>query len=176
MPVKFKTTKVAQRAKEDPLLYEMLRDFGTAGEQLAAAVDSIQAQLNVTSALATTLANNVYTGTYTPTVTAVANVANVTAKTAFYSRIFNVVHVAGYLSIDPTAATTLTKVGVSLPIPSALLTAFDCIGQGSRDTGAAILYGGIVGDAPNARAEFQVYTDADVAEKDTFFTFSYIIK
>ena len=34
MPVVFKTTKIAQRAQSDPLLYEMLRDIGTTFESV----------------------------------------------------------------------------------------------------------------------------------------------
>lgn len=40
MPVTFKTTKIAQRAAEDPLLYEILRDMGISGTDMAAAINA----------------------------------------------------------------------------------------------------------------------------------------
>jgi len=43
MPINFKTTKFAQRAQKDPLLYEMLRDIGLTGNELAGAHDTLAA-------------------------------------------------------------------------------------------------------------------------------------
>lgn len=48
--VEFKTTKIAERAEKDPLLYEALRDIGLSGNSLALQADGLAAQLN--SALA----------------------------------------------------------------------------------------------------------------------------
>lgn len=47
MPVVFKTTKIAQRAESDPLLYEMLRDFSLGGTQLSKAITQLEQRLNV---------------------------------------------------------------------------------------------------------------------------------
>src|SRR5512138_1436909 len=40
MRVQFKATKIAERAQTDPLLYEILRDFGAGGNRLAEVVES----------------------------------------------------------------------------------------------------------------------------------------
>jgi hypothetical protein len=71
---------------------------------------------DATTALATL---GVVSGTYTPTLTAVANVDASTAYVAQYTRIGNVVTVAGKFDVDATAAaSTSTTLGVSLPVAS----------------------------------------------------------
>lgn len=116
--------------------------------------------------------DGVLSGTYTPTLTAVLNVAATSGATAFFSRVDNVVHVSGYFQMDPTSGSTQTKVGISLPIPSNIGAASDLSGHANRDTGV-MTYGRIVGDPTNDRAEVQYYLDADAFNRDTFFTFSY---
>ena len=51
MPVKFKTTKIAGRAQADPLLYEVLRDMGQAGEQMALATAATDARVSAVEAI-----------------------------------------------------------------------------------------------------------------------------
>lgn len=53
MPVRFKTTKIAQRAG-DPLLYEILRDIGLDGTGLANLANSLETSLSSLSAVAVT--------------------------------------------------------------------------------------------------------------------------
>lgn len=60
---------------------------------------------------------NVFSGTYTPTLTNVTNVADSTAYECQYVRIGNVVTVSGAVAIDATAAGTV-ELRVSLPIAS----------------------------------------------------------
>lgn len=123
---------------------------------------------------ATTDITNLTSGTYTPTLTAVLNVAATSAPSGYYMRIGPVVHVAGYFQMDPTTGSTLTKVGISLPVSSTLGAASNCSGWGNRDTGGATMnFGRIVGDAANNRAEWQVTIDADAANRDTYFSFTY---
>jgi hypothetical protein len=62
---------------------------------------------------------NIYSGTYTPTITSVTNVAANTAAVCQYMRVGNVVTVSGQVTIDPTAAApTNTEFRMSLPIAS----------------------------------------------------------
>jgi len=42
MPVTFKVAKMAERAQADPALYEILRDIGVSGGNLAAAINSME--------------------------------------------------------------------------------------------------------------------------------------
>lgn len=110
-------------------------------------------------------------GTYTPTLT---NVANLDASTAYqcqYIRVGRVVTVSGKVDVDPTLAATSTQLGISLPIVSNLGAAEDCAGcafaSGIAGQGAAIL-----GDATNNRAQMQ-WVSADVTNQSMYFTFTY---
>ncbi len=111
-------------------------------------------------------------GTYTPTVTAVANCTAANAGTCSYLRVGNVVTVSGQVTIDPTSTATLTQVGVSLPIASTLASTNNCNGVAAVPLGdnhsAAI-----AGDVANARAEIQFTTVTDVASRVWSFTFTY---
>lgn len=95
---------------------------------------------------------NVYSGTYTPTLT---NVANIDASTAFrcnYIRVGNMVTVSGAVQVDPTAATTNTLLGISLPIASNFPDDQSC--SGSIGSFAVAGESGIIrADAANDRAE-----------------------
>lgn len=110
-------------------------------------------------------------GTYTPTLTNVANLAASTAYECQYLRVGNTVTVSGKVDIDPTLAATSTQLGISLPVASNIGAAEDCSGvafaSGIAGQGAAIL-----GDAANDRAQLQ-YVSADVSNQAMFFTFTY---
>lgn len=155
MPVVFKTTKIAQRAQSDPLLYEMLRDFGNSWAQFTESVCS---------------------GSYVPALTNVLNVAYVSPHGVYYSRVFDTVHVHGSLALELTAGSAITKVGISLPFASKLKNPGDLSGHGNRWTGGAVLYGRISEDIANARAEWVFASDATTYAKDCYFTFSYVVK
>lgn len=110
-------------------------------------------------------------GTYTPTLTNVANLDASTAYQAQYTRMGNVVIVSGKVDIDPTLTATATQLGISLPIASNIGAAEDCSGTafapGIAGQGAAI-----VGDAANNRAEMQ-WVATDVTNQAMHFIFSY---
>jgi hypothetical protein len=112
------------------------------------------------------------TGSYTPTLTGVANVAASTSATCYYYRIGNEVTVYGRIQIDPTAATTLTQLGFSLPIASAFGTLSEAAGTFAFNNGEA---GIIVSDAGNARAEFQ-FTPTTSSNSSYQFHFSYHVQ
>jgi len=116
---------------------------------------------------------NMLSGTYTPTLT---NVANLDASTAYqcqYMRVGNVVSVSGKVDIDPTTATVSTTLGISLPIASNFGAAEDCAGtafaSGVSGQGAAIL-----ADTTNDRAQLQ-FIAADTTNKAMLFQFLYEI-
>lgn len=112
-------------------------------------------------------------GTYTPTLTNVANLDASTAYACQWSVDGNIVSVSGKVDVDPTLGATLTKLGISLPIASILTLIQQCAGvafaSGIAGQGAAIL-----GDIANARAQME-WISADVTNQPMYFTFSYQI-
>ncbi len=113
-------------------------------------------------------------GTYTPTLTNVANVAASTMRLTQWIRVGNVVHVAGNMDIDPTAAApTTTSFDITLPIASALANDFQLGGAGlfSSIPGNPVqIIGEIGGD--KARFSFQAST---AANDKLCFTFTYVV-
>lgn len=113
---------------------------------------------------------DITSGTYTPTLT---NVANLDASTAYicqYMRVGSIVTVSGKVDIDPTAAAS-TQLGISLPIASNFSTAEQCAGtafaSGVAGQGAAIL-----ADTVNDRAQLQFVT-SNTTNQSMYFTFTY---
>jgi hypothetical protein len=114
---------------------------------------------------------SVASGTYTPTL---SNVANLDASTAYvcqYLRVGETVTVSGRVDINPTAAATTTQLGITLPVASNFASSFQCAGTafafGVAGQGAAI-----IGDTANDRAEMQ-WVSGDVTNMGMFFQFSY---
>lgn len=130
------------------------------------------------SGLAGTTNQFLGSGFYTPTLTAVANVAASTSAQCQWMRVGNVVTVSGTISIDPTAAATLTQLGISLPIASNLSVAggTECAGTAVRTTAATnFIAGNITSDTVNDRAELDFFCDADAANRTWAFSFTYLI-
>lgn len=73
-------------------------------------------------------AESIASGTYTPTLTDVANYSSVTGEIGHWIRVGDVVHVSLYLWITHTAVNTATSIRCTLPISSALGIASDCTG------------------------------------------------
>ena len=126
----------------------------------------------------TATSNTILSGTYTSTLTNVANVASSTFRDARYIRIGNVVTVFVSFSIATTAAApTITQFYMSLPIASALTTVYDCIGSGTRyRAGSAAMepvY--IETDAAGDRA-YAYFTALSTTTADTSMSFSYVVK
>jgi hypothetical protein len=113
-------------------------------------------------------------GTFTPTLTGVANVAASTSGVCGWIRLGNMVSVWGAISVDPTSATTLTRIGISLPIASNLAGA-DLWGVCSVDQGLTTAVN-LSSDTTNDRAELYYVTAADVANRGVNFNFGYIIQ
>ena len=93
-------------------------------------------------------------GEYTPTLTGVANVASSSVTRCFWSREHgsNFVNVWFNVSVTPTANTTLTDLGLTLPVASNLAVGNDAIGYGSVGAAAALNPLIVFGDATNDRA------------------------
>lgn len=112
-------------------------------------------------------------GTYTPTLTNVANLDTVTAIPCQYLRVGSVVTVSGGIAIDPTLAATATEVGISIPIASNFGAAEDCAGVAFAPSvagqGAAIL-----ADFTNDRAAMR-WISTDITNQAMYFSFTYRI-
>jgi hypothetical protein len=113
---------------------------------------------------------NVFSGTYTPTLT---NTTNVAASSAFgcqYMRVGSVVTVSGRVSIDPTATGRIV-LGMSLPVASSLGTLSNVGGTFSvAGVTASPSFGAI--NAGVGVASFDGVIN-DAAARDYFFTFTY---
>jgi hypothetical protein len=116
---------------------------------------------------------NIFSGTYTPTLTNTTNIAASTAYVTGYFRVGNMVTVAGRVNIDPTAASTASELRISLPIASNFANNQNLGGVGAIATGVAeVSSGGILADATNDEARF-LFTSGGTAARDYYFTFSY---
>lgn len=130
---------------------------------------------------APTIANPVTSGTptgviasetITPTLTNGTNVAASTAGPMYYQRIGNIVTGSGTVQIDPTAATTNTELGISLPIASDFAAISDACGTAGS---AGVTFGVVLADVTNNRLILNFSTTADVANRVWYYTFSYKI-
>lgn len=142
-------------------------------------VTNITFESNIVAGTGITKTNNTISttltlsGTYTPTLT---NVANLDASTPYqcqYMRVGSVVTVSGLVDVDPTAGATPTELGISLPIASTLAAAQNCAGTAFASAiagqGAAIM-----GDVANARAQM-AWISGDTTNQPMYFNFSYLI-
>lgn len=110
-------------------------------------------------------------GTYTPSLFNVANVAVSTPYECQYMRVGNTVSVSGKVDVDPTLATTATQLGISLPIASNFGAAEDCAGTAAA---SAIISesAAIIADTTNDRAEMNWITTS-LANHAMYFSFKY---
>jgi len=99
-----------------------------------------------------TNAATIESGTYVPTLTAVANVQNLVLWRADYQRIGNRVSGTVVVTGQIVAAATLTKVGITLPVAKDVTDPKQVAG-GSRTTSIQPVSGHVTGDSTNDRME-----------------------
>lgn len=109
-------------------------------------------------------------GTYTPTLTAVTNVAASTAHSCQYLRVGPTVTVSGLVEVDPTGAGSV-ELGISLPVASNFTAAEQCAGVAASPAVAG-LSAAILADATTDRASLQ-WVAVDTANRTFAFTFMY---
>lgn len=126
---------------------------------------------NNAGAITGTTNQYIASGTYTPTLTGVANVDSTTARVTQFMRVGNVVTVSGSMAVNATATTT-TTVGVSLPVASNFANAFECAGTTGSATAAS---GRVYGDATNNRAEITYLAGGFASDEEIYFHFTYLI-
>lgn len=113
---------------------------------------------------------NLFSGTYTPSLT---NTTNISASTAFacqYIRVGNVITVSGRVTIDPTAAGAIT-LGFSLPVASNFTALGQCGGASANAFGDAIQ---IIADTVNDYASF-TGTVVETGNRTYGFNFTYLV-
>lgn len=112
-------------------------------------------------------------GSYTPALSAVANVAASTAYACQWFRVGDLVTVSGRVDVDPTAAApTQTQLGLSLPVASGFTADTQCGGVAAGNDQLQV--GAIYADATNDRAELSFM--AQVLTNEAFwFTFTYTV-
>ena len=121
------------------------------------------------------VADNIKSGTYTPTSQDYANVTSATNYTAQYMRVGNVVTVSGKISTTSTAAATLSYFTLSLPITSSFTTEQQAAGHGTLKSlqtsdKDAVIYAG----TGSNKVQFTYYT-ALAGASDIFYHFTYLI-
>lgn len=118
---------------------------------------------------------NIFSGTYTPTLTGVTNVASSTAYACQYIRVGNVVTVSGKLDVTATTNNTRTTLGISLPIASNFAATENCGGTGHTLANTTAGHAAaIYADATNDRAELDYYETHGAADTLSF-SFTYRI-
>lgn len=114
-------------------------------------------------------------GTYTPTLYNTTNIASssITASSATYQRIGDIIHVYGEVTITATANTTASLLGMSLPIGTGMANSYDLAGTAVTDTENQFIR--IVSDPTNDRASFKFKsTHTNAATYSFHFTYKYI--
>jgi hypothetical protein len=144
--------------------------FGTAPSFVFSDPVDIQSSLQCDSIVNDT---GLASGTYTPTLTGILNVASLTARLATYMRVGNTVTVAGQIDVTPTANNTETKIGISLPIASAFTTAYQAGGSGHTIANVSSGHStAVYADATNDRVEMDYYETHGALDTITY-TFTY---
>lgn len=128
-------------------------------------VKTLLDDLTATAFLATL---GISTGTYTPTISAATNTDSVTPQVTGWYKILDRVTVFGFVTIDPTAASSVT-LNMSLPVASDLASAAQLGGVGSASSANSWR---IVGDVTNNVATFGG-TPVSTASAIVSFQFSY---
>jgi len=115
----------------------------------------------------------VTSGTYSPTITGVANTSSVFGYDSQYIRVGSIVTVSGRVDVDPVAAATNTRVGISLPIASNFANANECCGT-ANSSAVVSECGAIIADTVNDRAQL-TYVTSTTAANAMWYTFTYKI-
>jgi len=149
-----------------------------AGGKLGVMTNAPVATLDVTGDLKADAIYNstgLAAGTYTPTLTGIANVASSTAYDCQYMRVGNTVTVSGKLEVTPTANNTQTTINISLPVPSAFTLTENLSGVAHTTVNTTAGHGGSI-DADTTLFEAVLDYYETHGASDTFtFTFTYTV-
>jgi len=118
---------------------------------------------------------NIFSGTYTPTLTSVTNIGASTAFQCQYMRVGNVVTVSGKVNIDPTTSGILTELGMSLPVASDI-TAAQNIGGTFAYSDATTGNAGLIRGATSTDTAIFEITPSSNANRGYHFSFTYLVQ
>lgn len=111
-------------------------------------------------------------GSWTPTITQIANLDGVTVNLGYWFQVGDRVHCWGQFNADATTAGTLTRLALSLPITASFTSAAQLAGIAAVATNNQVAR--IFGDTTNHRAEVN-YQAVDGTNRTFSFEFSYVI-
>ena len=114
---------------------------------------------------------NVFSGTYTPTLTNVTNVSSSTAEALQYMRVGNVATVSGRVRVTPTAAGEV-DIRISLPVASNFTAVNQLGGAGGSTVGVYNIPCALQGDVDSDVATLR-FTATSSSERFMSFTFTY---
>lgn len=115
-------------------------------------------------------------GQYTGALTGVTNIQGVTnGDKSQWSRVKNIVTVAGTLDCNISSTATLCVVGINLPIPSDFTASDHCNGTGVAQTVTTTLDPYVNADTANDRAQITWTPSSDPGNQTLSYNFSYII-
>lgn len=117
-------------------------------------------------------------GTYTPTITSVANLSSTTAQVCYYTRVGDIVTVSGFVQTQTVSDEVVTTLDISLPIASNFTSAVQLSGSSSYFTSSFGSHQGLIkADATNDRATVSWLPMNGSGEGDVLlqFTFTYRI-
>lgn len=156
--------------------------FTTGNNVLALSLDENQKAVLAGQIEATGISSSGATGTtasigdreYTPTEAASTNTDSVSFNVWRWFRVGNRVTCFGSLTIDPTAASTVT-VNMTIPVASAFTSATDLSGHGNSVSGTPTTQPTIIGDAINDNAQL-IFTPAATTSQTFYCCFCYTVK
>ena len=119
----------------------------------------------------------VASGTYTATITDSANTSARTAYRSTWTRVGNVVHVAGVVDVDPTTTLTTTIIKISLPIASNFSIVGECRGTATSEAIAG-QSASILETTAYAVSDFAImkWACVDVTNQPMSYEFQYEVK
>lgn len=158
----------------DDLTVQGNTTLGSAGSDTVTVTAAMTLAGNVT--VSTTGGELRHGPTYTPTLTAMANVSSATASVHKWFRIGDVVVVNGSSSVTPTAAAgTATQVGISLPVASNLSHVNDIRSPAAPDTSLGHTIPFVSADTANDRAILN-FGSGSTSACGWSYTFMYEVK
>jgi len=129
---------------------------------------------NNANAITGTTNQYIASGTYTPSLTGLANVASSVMAVCQYMRVGNVVTVSGRINVTPTAPATISNFLLALPIASTIANTSNLGGSGTFDTNTVINAVSIMGNIGNNKAYFQ-FISSGTTSTPLAFSFTYVI-